>query len=125
MVKSDCQNLENKMGKANKIFSFLPVFIILYWIFCLVFLIDTQIYKHNFLKFDFIDTIITGISLVHAFFYWWDYKKISKYCVRAIIVIVILTFFSFYIVKDLYYFLYFWIIVTTIFETIRVNWNER
>ncbi len=112
------------MNKVNKIVSFLPIVIILYWLSSLVFFVDSEFYNKNFFELNLIDTIVTALSLVHAFFYWWDYKKVSKYCVRAIITLILVTFLHEYVNQNFYYFLYYWVIVTTVFESIRANCNE-
>jgi hypothetical protein len=103
----------------------MPVLILLYWLLCLVFLIDNDVYKSYYYTLEKIDTIFVSVSFIHAFFYWNDYKKIEKYSVRAIITLVVVTFFYPYINKDFYYFLYFFVFVSTILESIRANINER
>ena len=107
------------MKKVNKIVGFIPSVILLYWIAILLFFVDTEFYHNNYFKFDLIDTIIVSLSFIHAFFYWKLYPIFSKNSVRAIIAIVVITFIYPYINKDFYYFLYFWVMITAIFETLR------
>jgi len=109
------------MSRLNKILSGLPILIILVWVFCLLFLIDNPAYRSNYYFINFIDTVVTAASLLHALFYWSSYRKISKYCVRAVIAITILQISDGYIKQNFYYYLYFFIITTTIIESIRVN----
>jgi len=90
----------------------------------LLFFVDNEFYHNNFFQLNFIDTITTAISLLHAFFYWNYYTKISKYCVRAIMTLIAVTFLHDYVNQNFYYFLYFWVIVTTVFESIRANLHE-
>ena len=112
------------MNRLNTILSYFPILIILNWVSCLVFFVDSPMYKEHYYSYDFIDTIIAGLSLIHAFYFWNSYTKISKYCTRGIIAITILTFLYPYLRPDFYYFLYFYIIVTIICESIRANLNE-
>jgi len=109
------------MNRLNKILSGLPILIILVWVFCLLFLIDSPNYRSNYYYYNLADTILTAASLLHALFYWRFYKKIAKYCVRAVIAITMLQLSDGYIKQNFYYYLYFFIITTTIIESIRVN----
>lgn len=107
------------MKKINKLVCLVPSLVLLYWMAILVFFVDTEFYHKNYFKFDLIDTIIVSLSFIHAFFFWNDYKIFSKNSVRAIIAIVVITAIYPYINPDFYYFLYFWVIITAIFETLR------
>lgn len=112
------------MKKVNFILSGLPIFILSYWVICLVFLIKNTAYTSRFYELDNIDSVIVGVSCIHAFFYWFDYKKISKYCLRAVIFIIILTFFEPYINYDFYNFLYFFVVTMTVLYSINANIYE-
>lgn len=107
------------MKKVNNIVCVVPAFVLIYWIVILVFFVDSKFYNEHYFKFDLIDTIVVSLSFVHAFFFWNDYKLFSKNSVRAIMAIVGITLIYPFINPDFYYFLYFWVIVTTIFETLR------
>lgn len=109
------------MNKINYILSGLPILIVLNWVVCLLFFKDREFYTEHYFKLELIDTALTAFALLHALFFFEVYSKISKNCVRAIIAIVGLTFFYPYINQDFYYFLYFYIIVQTIFSSINAN----
>lgn len=109
------------MKKINYILSGLPILIVLNWVVCLLFFKGHTFYKTEFFDLDFIDTIVAGISFVHAFFYFNYYSKIAKFCIQAMIAIILLTFIYPFINQDFYYFLYFFIIVNAVLASINAN----
>ena len=112
------------MNTLNKLLSGLPILILVFWVVCLVF-IDNELYAQYYFYINRIETYITGFALLHSGIYWEFYKKISKYCVRAIIGIVLLQVVREYCDPDFYYFAYFFIILQTILESIRVNLKAK
>ena len=112
------------MNKLNKLLSGLPILILVFWVVCLVF-IDNELYAKYYFQLNRIETGVTAFALIHSGVYWEFYKKISKYCVRAIIGIVLLQVVREFCDPDFYYFAYFFIILQTILESIRVNLKAK
>ena len=119
------------MNKLNRLLSGLPILILVFWVVCLIFFIDLEEYRDLFYFLDRIDTIIVAASLLHAWFYWPNYSKISKYFTRAIMALVMIRIIYNPSAGDsprlerLYYFAYFFIILQTILESIRVNLKAK
>lgn len=92
----------------------LPIGLVWYWLFCVFFLIKTDLYANNFEALDIIDTILVGMSGSHFIFFHFLYTRISKIYLSCIYSIVILNFLYIYLTDELYYFLYYSIILTYI-----------
>ena len=119
MRKSDYQNLQNKMKKIHKLLSYLPIFIVINWVICFVFLRNAYFYKKHYYMFDYLDTFLVGISFIHFFFYHRFYKKTSKTCILCIIAIIFLTISYIWIDEIIYQILYLIIISLTAIQIIR------
>lgn len=117
MRKSDYQNQQNSMKKAHKLLSHLPIFIVINWVICFVFLRNAYFYKENYYKFDFIDTFMVGISFIHFFFYHRFYNTVSKNYIVCILLIILLTLIYPIINTNIYYFLYISIISATVIKS--------
>ena len=119
MMKLDCQYRQrNKMQKIHKLFSYLPLFIVINWIVCFAFLRNSYFYKENYYRFDLIDSLMVGISLTHFFFYYRHYLDFSKKYIICILSIIFLTLFYPLLNENIYYYLYVSIIIFTIVESI-------
>jgi hypothetical protein len=103
------------MDVLHKIFSRMPFFIVINWAFCYLFLVDNNFYAKNFDLINKIDSCLVLLSLIHFFFFDKFYKKSAKFFVLCIFLIIQLTFLQLFINPDIYYFLYFIIISSTIF----------
>jgi hypothetical protein len=103
------------MNRAHKIISKLPVLIVWYWLFCAIFLVDTDFYKQNFKLLDVIDSVIVILTGLHFLFFRKNYTVCAKVYFQCVYVIIILNFCYFYLNEYLYYFFYYSIILTYIF----------
>jgi len=103
------------------LFAFLPIFIMTYRATALIFLVDAKFYSDFFYYADNIDTILVIFSLFHAFFYWFDYSKITKICIFAIMLTLILTFFEPFLTQDFYYYAYYLIFTSVVSLSIFFN----
>lgn len=103
------------------LFASIPIFIMIYRAIALIFLVDANFYSNFFFYADNIDTILVAICLLHAFFYWFEYSKITKICIFAIMATLMLTFFEPFITQDFYYYAYYLIFTTTVSLSIFFN----
>lgn len=109
---------KNKMQKTHKLFSYLPIFIVINWIVCFLFLRNAYFYQENYYKFDLIDSFLVGLSLTHFFFFNKYYFSFSKKYIYCILAIIFLTLIYSILNENVYYFLYISIIVFTVIESI-------
>ncbi len=85
----------------------LPIFIIGYWLLCVLFFTECEFYKENFFILDLIDTIIVSFSILHFVFMYAKYPKHIRILFFGIVLIICLNLCYFTINKNAYYFLYF------------------
>jgi len=102
------------MRKIHKIMLIMPVIIVWYWLFCVLFFVKTVFYANNFEVLDTIDTFLVGLCGTHFIFFYFIYNRISKIYLSCIYSIVILNFLYIYLTNEIYYFFYYSIIITYI-----------
>jgi len=102
------------MRMIHKIMLLLPIFLVWHSLFCVFFLVKTEFYINNFETLDVIDTILVGMCGSHFIFFHFIYTRISKIYLSCIYSIVILNFLYIYLTNEVYYFLYYSIIITYI-----------
>jgi len=101
------------MKNIDKILNYLPIIIVGNWVFCFLFLKNTQFYSDNYFTFDLIDTFLCAISLLHYFFLP---TRDNIYLIRCIIAIIFLNSVYELLNEQLYFFLYLLIITSQIFD---------
>jgi len=101
------------MKIISKILNCLPVIIVGNWVFCFLFLKDSQFYNENYFTFDLIDTFMCAIALLHYFF---CPIKNNVYLIRCIIAIIFLNSIYELLNEQLYFSLYLLIITSQIFD---------
>lgn len=102
----------------NKLLSYLPIFIVINWVICFVFLRNAYFYKENYYRFDLIDTVLVGISFIHFFFCNKIYTTVQMHYIFCILAIIFITILYPYLNENIYYFLYIFIISTTIITSV-------
>ena len=106
------------MNKLHKILSYLPIFIVINWVVCFVFLRNAYFYKENYYKFDLMDTIMVGISFIHFFFYYKIYTTVQMHYLICILAVIFLTLIYQILNENIYYFFYIFIISVTIITSL-------
>lgn len=106
------------MKLKHKSLSYLPMLIVINWVFCFVFWRNASFYIQHIEFFDYIDTLLVSFSLIHFFFYYEYYGSKSKNCLLCIASIIVLTLVYDWIIDALYYFLYFLILTITAYKSI-------
>jgi len=107
------------MKKIHELFSYLPVFIVINWVVCFVFLRNSYFYQENYYRFDLIDSFLVGISLTHFFFFNRYYIPFSKNYIYCILAVIFLTLIYPILNENIYYFFYISIITFTVIESIH------
>ena len=92
----------------------MPIILIWLELFCVLFLVKTNFYANNFETINIIDTFLVGACGTHFIFFHFLYTRISKIYLSCIYSIVILNFLYIYLTDEIYYFLYYSIILTYI-----------
>lgn len=106
------------MNKVQKLFDYLPIFIVINWIVCFIFLRNAYFYQENYYRFDLIDSFLAGISLTHFFFFHKYYMKFTLKYIYCILAVIFLTLVYPLLNENIYYFLYISIITFTVIESI-------
>lgn len=102
------------MDKLHKIIIKLPIFTVWYWLFCAIFLVDTDFYINNFKVLDSLDTICVYLMGAHFLFFRRKYTRCPKLYLQCIYIIVLLNFIYEYLNQNTYYILYYAITLTYI-----------
>jgi len=99
------------MINLHKSLSNLPIIIVINWAICALFFTHSEFYFNNFELLDNLDTIIVYLSLMH--FLWMPkiYSKEKKYFIFTIISSIILRISFEKLLTEVYYYLYFSIIL--------------
>lgn len=98
--------------------SCIPFIIIGYWFICILFLTNVEFYHKHFKLFDFIDTLIVSLSILHFIFKFTYYNKTKKIFLTGIVFIVCLSLCYSLINIEAYYFIYLCILFATIIDAI-------
>lgn len=102
------------MELLHKIIIKLPIFTVWYWLFCAIFLIETDFYFMYFTILDTLDSIFVFLIGAHFLFFRKKYTKCSKLYLQCMYLIVILNFLYNYLNENTYYFAYYATIITYI-----------
>lgn len=106
------------INKLHNIISYIPIFIIGYWLCCILFFTKYKFYTNNFELFDLIDTYIVSFSIFHFIFKFTHYNRKKRIFIGCIVAIICLNFCYLSINKEAYYFLYYVCIFITILNSI-------
>jgi len=99
------------MKFVHKSLSNLPIIIIIEWLICAFFLTNNKWYLQHFELLDDIDTYVVYFSLMHFMFFTNHYSLSKKIFVSTIMLSIMLRFISDYIHTEIYYYLYYAIIL--------------
>ena len=99
------------MKFLHKSISNLPITIVIQWLICALFFTKSEFYYDNFELLDKIDTYVVYFSLMHFMFFFGKYSTDKKIFASAVILSVILRFVSDFLNEEIYYFLYYSIVL--------------
>jgi hypothetical protein len=89
----------------------LPIIIIINWVICALILNGTYFYFSNFKVIDNVDTCVVCLSLLHFIIFDKYYSNQKKSFVLAILLSIILRLISYNLNENLYFYLYYSIIL--------------
>jgi len=113
------------MKFMHKSLSNLPIIIIIEWMICALFLTNNKWYLEHFELLDDIDTHVVYASLMHFMFFTKHYSLSKKIFVSALILSITLRFISDFIDTEIYYYLYYVIILMPFIANAWMNLNTK
>lgn len=99
------------MKFLHKSISNLPIIIVINWLICALFFTKSDFYFDHFELLDKIDTYVVYFSLMHFMFLFKHYSLTKRIFVSALILSIILRFVSDFLNEEVYYFLYYSIVL--------------
>jgi len=113
------------MKFLHKSASNLPIIIVIEWLICALFLTNNKWYSEHFEVLDDIDTYVVYASLMHFLWFYKWYSLSKKIFVYAILLSIILRLISDCMNEEIYYYLYYAIIIMPFIACVWTKLNTK